>query len=236
MLNILVRKCAVILFAIVIVCGCSEKQHDPDPHDSSEEPGFGGSIEDPVGQPFVFPSQIKLEGGRVFTPDFCLTPDSLIGLSAALTRERIHGTPGYFVVCMTLTNSSSEPVTIRCPAGLTFICERDETGRPRAQNGIIVYDVTITVSAKTTESFLLDLYCLNASRTRPAMETRFSPGPVTENPGMRKLIEVLEDKKIRNEELGKDWIPVLTAIQGAVWDVADNGAVSERSLVELSKL
>jgi hypothetical protein len=224
------------MVAIVVVCGCSEKQNDPDPHVSGEEPGFGGSLEDPVGQQFTFPSQISLDGGHVYTPDYCLTPDSLIGLLATVTREKIHGTPGYFVVCMTLTNSSSQPVTIRCPAGLTFVCERDETGRPRAQNGIIVYDVTITVSPKATESFLLDLYCLNASRTRPAMETRFTPGPVTENQGMRKLIQILADKKIRNDELGEDWIPVLTAIQGAVWDVADKGAVSERSLVELNKL
>lgn len=226
------RLASVILFiaAVSMLSNCSS-DNGGDPADlEGPEPGFGVSEKDPVGTPFTFPQGVGVVGNTVHTPDFCLTPDSLVSLMLVESRESIKGSPGFFTVCVTVSNSNPFPVTITCPAGVTFICERDEQERPKAQNGITVVDVVITIRPNFTETFLLDLYCLNASRTRPAVETSFAIGPVTQNPRMKNLISILKDKNIQNDELGTDWIEVSTTIQLAVWEIAGGDDLSTSTL------
>ena len=232
------NKFVTIVFLLLggVLPGCNTSDEGEPIVEQPAEPGFGNSTEDTEGIPFQLPSGITLVGNQVHTPDFCLTPDELINLLVLPTREKILGTPGFFIVCVTFTNSTSNPITIKCPAGITFIAERDENERPKGQNGITVSDVFITISAGLTQSFLLDVYCLNSSRTRPAMETSFSVGPVTENKEIKKLIEMLKDKNIRNDQVGENWAIPSTVIQTAVWNIADNNEISETTLADLGKL
>lgn len=234
----IVRLAGGILFIVVflMLSNCSTNDSDEPVDLEEEEPGFGASQKDPVGTPLSFPQGVGVVGNTVHTPDFCLSPDSLLSLLMAESRESIKGSPGFFTVCVTLSNSNPFPVTITCPAGVTFICERDERERPKAQNGITVVDVVITIRPNSTETFLLDLYCLNSGRTRPAVETSFVIGPVTQNPRMQNLISILQDKNIQNDELGTDWIEVSTMIQQAVWEIADGKDLSSSTLEAIEGL
>ena len=131
-----------------------------------------------------------------------------------------------FPITITLTNSSSQSITVTFAAGSTFWCKNGD-----AQNMIIVYDVTISIAAGATATEDLPTYCLNSGLSAPEAEDGFVLGTVYTGGCIGEIINILSTK----DKSTIDYYDT-SVIQTAVWDCMDYGELTESSRDALNAL
>jgi hypothetical protein len=218
---------SLVIFLWISGCHTSVKpdQEETTPSTStSSAPGFGTSNARPEGQPFVWPTGVKVLGKPKLEYD-CL--------SDAVNKKRQYGSGGVVRFCLTLYNSGSQSVTVVFPPGLVWISESE-----MVQNGIIVKSARIPVPANSQLTIMLDAFCINEDRDPTDYGDLYEPQPiVTSHAGMLELSQLVANKQINDEELAKplestDWI----TLQGAVHEVEKTGKISDDSRRKLKAL
>jgi len=159
---------------------------------SAELPGFGDSIADPVGEPWVLPEGIELsatiESYDPFDPDACKHPDE----PPRETPPKPVGVTGGLVrVCLQFTNNTNTPIKVPLLYGIELISESQEI-----QNGIIVQrgELEVQMDQPLFAPLLAD--CMNGSRSAPGIGARYRIGPITQHPHILEALRLLDDRDL----------------------------------------
>ncbi len=168
-----------------VACGAGVEEGGLGPEDgtsSAERPGLGHSKAAPQGQPYSLPAGIELAQPLTGKKYDCVQDE----------QERLEkGSGTQVVLCVALRNTSSRPIQVELPPGLIFVSADLAT-----QNGLLVQEVAVEVSAQQTLLLGLHLFCLNEDRGPSAPWDTFTLGPVTQDSGLREVITLLEDKQL----------------------------------------
>jgi hypothetical protein len=156
------------------------------------------------------------------------TPISLPdGVAAnSITGDAASWAISTYPISISLSNSSSQSVTVTFAAGSTFWCKNGD-----AQNMIIVYDVTINIGTGATATEDLPTYCLNSGLSAPEEEDGFVLGTVYTGGCIGEIINILSTK----DPSSFDYYDT-SVIQTAVWDCMDYGELTDSSRDALNAL
>ncbi len=181
----------------------------------SSRPGIGVSTADPTGTPYLLPGGIEIIQPIEGYDANCIPPEQ--------TMQEAKGSGALVRLCLKLRNTRSEPGVVELPPGLIFVSDELTT-----QNGLLVQDVSIEVPAQQTLHVPLHLYCLNESRAPSAPWDTFTLGPVTQDPALRELLTLVEDR----------FLPVsgLTEVQATVSKVTDGPGLMAQDRERLKAL
>jgi hypothetical protein len=170
--------------------------------------GLGDNPGTPTGTPFYWPTGITVQG-------------SIYGGATGPVDIYI-STGRYVEVYLVLANGTGGTISITLPAGLIFVAN-DGT----VQNGILIQQEVISIPASSQRRVLIQLYCLNASRSASGGTDTYSVGPVTDHAGVKEIISIL---------VGKNLVGNQSIVQGAVWEVTDYGGLTGPTRTQLQGL
>jgi hypothetical protein len=145
----------------------------------------------------------------------CIPPEQL--------SQEEKGSGALVRLCLVLRNTTSQSSRVELPPGLTFVSDKRTT-----QNGLLIQDVTLQVPAKQSLHVPLHLYCLNENRAPSAPWDTFTLGPVSQDPELREIITLVEDRFLP--------VPGLTEVQSAVYHVTDGAGLTAQDRESLRKL
>jgi hypothetical protein len=166
--------------------------------------GTNAPFATPAGTPFTLPAGVALDGE--------ISGDIEAGCASAPLIE--YG-GDLLPACLPLKNTTGADITVKIPAGLTFLAKNPET-----QNGIILQDHELVIPAQSSVVFQLRLFCLNEHCVYGTKADRFTFGNVTSHPGLLEIIGIARNKKI---EQG-----VSAYVFGQlVWDVTDHEGITD---------
>lgn len=173
--------------------------------------GLGVDTGRPSGDPFSLPAQVAISGTIVGEQDTALCPaqDDL-------------GSSNLVSPCFTLQNSSGADIVVTFPPRLIFISKSNEV-----QNGLVLENLVVTVPGSGTRVVRLGLFCLNLHRDPSGVEDQFELGPLTTEPGLKEIAEILT---------GKDLTGSTVLVQQAVWEVTEENSLSGESRAALQAL
>lgn len=250
---------AIVLW-LLAGCGKEEGTDVPDPLEegndwdivilsSKDQPGFGNTDGVPAGVSWQLPEGIEV----VARPDKPFNPD--LGL--------LHGSMNTFYADVNFINNLDVTVMVEIPGAL--ICLFKHEGR--TQNGILTSTVRIQVpptyadvnTPADTTTVYLGLGCLNHfmafpweenqqwdTRDYPIGKNMYEPSVVTNDPNVRKLLELVEDyPKLRltrhynpwdalePDYETPDWQAIYGMIQNALWEITDGPGLTRKDYREL---
>jgi len=150
---------------------------------------------------------------------FTLAPG--IDLVAATGDPRLHDL-GPVTLAITLTSSTGQTETDDLPAGLFF--------RPggRVQNVILLKGQPVVAGTTATKT-LLGSFCCNFQHLTPNDDDTLELGPVTDNPDLRQIIDLVEDRDISGPS-------DMAMVQNAVYMVTDSGGLNQAYIDSLGDL
>jgi hypothetical protein len=124
--------------------------------------------------------------------------------------------------CARFMNTTDADITVRIPAGLTFLA-----ANPATQNGIVLQDHDIVVPARSSVMFRFQLFCLNRYCVYGSKADRFTFGKVTTHPGLLEIIDIARQKRLE---------PGVSAyvFGQLVWDVTDGEGITDEHRALLS--
>lgn len=190
--------------AVMVGCGLGQT-HQP-------IKGLGASTEAIQGAPYTLPAGVTLQG-------------NLGGLgSGSKCGDDPHVGSGTDVrVCGEFQNGNAEPTEVPIPCGLTLVSENSGV-----QHGVFVQKATFVLAANISRKQGLDGYCGNLERDPSSDGDVFRFGPVVDDPQIKELCELLEDKTIDAEDV--------PAVQDALWDITDGEGLTDESRALLQSL
>lgn len=211
------RVTAVVLALIVAGCSSSSSEGGGGGGGGSEatgscKTGKNAPFASPAGTDFTLPTGIVLDGE--------ISGD----LDAAGCAEKSYVEYGgdLLPACLPLKNTTSADITVKIPAGLTFIATNPET-----QNGIVLQDHELVVPANSSAVFHFRLFCLNEHCRFGSKEDRFTFGKVTTHAGLLEIIGLARTKKLGQA--------VAASVFGQlVWDVTDRDGITDEHRALLS--
>lgn len=208
---------------LIIAAGCHRKEKREESSFQSEK-GFGASTERPEGVPFAWPEGIKLldKPGEY---------EECFDAVHKLNRNYGHG--GQVQLCLNFFNETDKPITLKLPPGLLFISKSIE-----AQNGILVSAVTIEVPSGQYVVNLV-MSCVNPGRSSSPGYAYEEQPIVTDNPALRELIKMLENKKCNYEDYGgialqPRAMEISTFIDLAIKDLVSGKPIHEQEMKGLA--
>lgn len=183
-------------------------------------PGLGGEdvphpFEHPTGTPFALPAGVSVNGEMTGA-------GAIDGPCAA--ADKVGTSLGFVAVCMTLHNANSTDTTVVFPAGLVLIATDTAT-----QNGTQVTAREVRVPAGRDTTIVYNLFCVNAHRNPSFESDTFTFGPVSDNAGLLEIIGLVQGKSVDN-------LNAADLIQGAVWEVSDDGGLTDGTRAQLKAL
>jgi hypothetical protein len=109
------------------------------------------------------------------------------------------------------------------PAGLLLVRRDNQT-----QHLLFLKDQTVTAPTSSAKT-LLGAFCCNQFRAIPDAGDTFDLGPVTDNPGLKQIIGLVENKDISGHS--DMWM-----VQHAVWMVTDSTGLTQAYIDSLNAL
>ena len=200
------------LVVTFIVAGCSSSSSNAGAGVGADSAGdckvgINAPFANPEGTPFALPAGIVLEGE--------ITGD--IEGANCLHETAVEYGSDLLPACVTLKNTTGADITVKIPAGLTFLAKNPET-----QNGIVLQDHEIIVPAQSTEIFHFRFFCLNEHCKYGSATDRFTFGNVTTHAKMLEIVAIARTKVI--DKSGGVGAYVLGTL---VWDVTDHEGITE---------
>ncbi|MGQ9707684.1 MAG: hypothetical protein ACUVUR_02265 [bacterium] len=140
----------------------------------------------------------------------------------SITGDRRHFSPnGLYTIEMIAKSSGSAFSYDTLPAGLLFTSSKNST-----QHMVMLKEHQITAGTSNT-SLILGVFCCNRRRLIPAEADTLSLGPLTDNPGLRQLVELVRNKRIADD---------LGMVQRAVWMITDSTGLNQAYLDSINAL
>ncbi|MEO0005447.1 MAG: hypothetical protein ABIK23_03860 [candidate division WOR-3 bacterium] len=140
----------------------------------------------------------------------------------SIAGDRRHFSPnGLYSLEMVAKSSGAAYAYDTLPAGLLFTSKKSST-----QHMVMLKAHQIAVGTSNT-SLVLGVFCCNRRRLIPAEQDSFSLGPLTDNPELRQLAELLRNKRIADD---------LGMIQRAVWMITDSTGLTQAYIDSINAL
>lgn len=199
-------------------CGSDHSLTGPPGGDDGGNHNVAHPFVNPTGSQFTLPSYISVKGA--------MTGPIYVGAAGGPCAglEPVSASLDFVAVCMTLHNSGATDTTFVLPAGLVMIAEDTAT-----QNGTQVVPIRIRIGAGRDTTILYSLFCANEHRTPSSDSDVFHFGPVSDNAGLAEIIDLVKDKDVTTSD-ARD------AIQFAIWEVSDEGGLTDETRGELEAL
>lgn len=128
------------------------------------------------------------------------------------TAKRVGSGAGHVDVALKIAGAD-ERQSLVLPAGLVL-----ESKSPSVQHGLLVQAVELEIPANDVAEWTLATYCANQTRNAADEHSEFTIGPVVEDPRLRELFGLLEDRIIGSGDAG--------TVQAAVWEITDGDGLS----------
>jgi len=178
------------------------------PDAGSGGPGLGESTAAPTGTAFVPPAGVSVV--------------SLSGAACAAGVPQMGLGPGYVDLCGKVNTIDGGVAQLTLPGGLIVISDAIDT-----QNGLFIITRTAAVDGGGQVQFRF--FCLNASRHGAGANSTFRLGPVTDNAGLKEIVQILQGKTLGSPT-------AVDVIQSAVWNVTDFGGLTDQDRKDLRAL
>ncbi|MEO0077734.1 MAG: hypothetical protein ABIK86_01870 [candidate division WOR-3 bacterium] len=179
---------------------------------------------------FLVPVLFALVACDEMVPDDGLTDltGDPFNLNSNINVVAITGNPGMspkgpFTLGMTISSKSSNVETDVLPAGLLLKRRKKDT-----QHMLLLKAHTITTGT-STKTELLGSFCCNKNRPSPDAGDTFDLGPVTDNPGLKQIVSLVQDKDISDG--AAMWL-----VQRAVYLVTDSTGLTQAYIDSLEAL
>ncbi|MCP3168593.1 hypothetical protein [Myxococcus qinghaiensis] len=200
---------------------------------NKERPGFGEDPGAPVGTTFTLPPGVEIVGPLYGASD--ATKDCGNGVAPV-------GTGPAVLVCVPLRNNTGAPVQVTFPPGLVML----NVSPSRIQNGMLMGRVRINVpptgigpggidggadGGGEEELYVVPfhLYCLNEARGPSEQDGPFELGPVSTDPDILELLNLLEGKTIDDEDEAD-------VVQDALYSITEYNGLTEEDREAIRKL
>jgi hypothetical protein len=152
--------------------------------------------------------------------DFALNPDIDV---VSITGNPDISDYGAFTLGMTVVSRSSSIETDTLDAGLLFARRQNNM-----QHMLVLKKQTVTAS--TTNTLVkVGVFCCNQHRPSPDVGDTFDLGPVTDNSGLKQLVELVRDKDISGDV--DVWM-----VQRAVYLVTDSTGLTQAYIDSINAL
>jgi hypothetical protein len=151
---------------------------------------------------------------------FTLNPNiTLVKIQESRTRFNPSGAFSLDFICNSKSNNTETAIL---PAGLFFISQNK-----KVQNTIIVKDYQISVSS-AVDTFTIGTFSVNEFKALPGDSDFYSTGPVTDNPDLQRIIDIVRNKNLNPSN-------VMT-VQHAIYQVTSGDSLSPAMLDSLTHL
>lgn len=213
-----------LLLATMVLAACGGGDDDTDTPDGGDNnpsgdarPGMGESLVEPTGNTFTLPKGLEwvtpVKGYSIFEYEKCNDQD--------YTKAR--GSGDLVRLCLGLSNTTGQPISVVLPVGLIFISSSLKT-----QNGMLVQSVTIEVPPAQTFFTPLFMYCINDGRDPSTPEDEFKPGPITTYSDFLQFFDLIKNKTIDEDETGE--------VQAIVWNLSNGEGLSADDRAAINEL
>ncbi len=128
---------------------------------------------------------------------------------------------GTYPLLVRLKSRNQNYITDTLPAGLLF-----RSVKRRVQH-VICLKPHIVAAGPTEQELMIGVFCCNERREMPRSADTFELGPLTNNPGLQEIVNLIRNKDI-SEKL---WL-----VQRAVWMVTDSTGLTPAYRDSLSAL
>ncbi len=152
------------------------------------------------------------------------TPFSLnpgINTIAITGNRRVFSDRGLYTVELICQTTSTSPLHDTLPGGLLFTSTRNST-----QHVVVLKDHFITANPART-SVVVGVFCCNRYRQIPTEADTFRLGPLTDNPELQQLAQLVKNKDI-SQNLGM--------VQRAVWTITDSTGLPQAYIDSINAL
>jgi hypothetical protein len=204
--------------ASLAACGSDHGLTGPPGGDDDGNSNVAHPFVHPTGTQFTLPAYISVKG-TMMGPVYVGAPS---GPCTGL--DPVSSSLDFVAVCMTLHNSGATDTSFVLPAGLIMIAADTAT-----QNGTQVVPVRIRIRAGSDTTILYSLFCTNEHRNPSTDTDEFHFGPVSNDAGLAEIIGLVKDKDVSTSD-ARD------AIQFAIWEVSDEGGLTDETRAELAGL
>jgi hypothetical protein len=161
-----------------------------------------------------YPSDFEPTG----TP-FYLNPG--ISTIAITGNRRLFSDRGLYTLELICQTTNTSPLLDTLPGGLLFTSIKNST-----QHVIVLKDHFITAHPSRT-SVVVGVFCCNRYRQIPAEDDTFHLGPLTDNPDLQRLAQLVKNKDIAQN---------LGMVQRAVWMVTDSTGLTQPYIDSINAL
>jgi hypothetical protein len=209
----------------------------PLPALAQDRPGIGKNEGTPLGEPFVLPAGIQLAGPIVGAKQ---TSEGGKLVSKCPDGTEFSEPTTFVQACVPVCGAGS----VDFPPGLIIV-----TASEGFQNGLLVERRLVTVpptqcdaldtsqdpyedeeKAQKVHWITLSAYCVNEDLSFSSPEASYSFGPVTSDPGLVKVLELVGNRRAATED-------DMSAIQGAIFSVTDrNEPIKSEDAAHIRKL
>lgn len=209
------RVAALAMAFVVTACSSSSSSSNGGGGDTASggdcKTGTNAPFANPAGTPFTLPAGVELAGE--------ISGDIEAGCGS---QKPVEYGGDLLPACVPLKNTTGADITVRIPAGLTFIAKD-----PKTQNGIVLQDHDLVVPAQSTVVFHFRFFCLNEHCVFGSKADRFTFGNVTNHTGLLEIIGIARKKRIE-QGVGAFVFGQL------VWDVTDHDGITDEHRALLS--
>ncbi len=151
---------------------------------------------------------------------YTLNPNvELIRIQESRTR---FNPSGAFFLDFIARGKSGSIETVNLPAGLFFVAQNK-----KVQNTIIVKNYHISVTSEV-DTFTLGTFSVNEFKELPGDSDFYTIGPITDNPNLIQIIDIVSDKKLDASNV--------MLVQRAIYQVTSDDSLSPAMVESLNLL
>jgi len=243
------KKLMNVVVLIVVLISCSKSvtnnsgndNDDPGPlAEQSSMNGYGASAKPFDAVSWNLPANVELQDS-IHEYSYCWAFDPY----TQVPEKDWKGAPIGFPFCITLKNKTSKPVIIQFPPELIFV-----SASVLHQNTIVIDPGTIEIPASGETTIVAQGFCLNKGRSIPETFVdgtenflSYSLGPSQIPSALKEVTSIVESKHItmanvldENGHVDNSKMEKYSVIQLAIWEVTDEGGLSEATRKKLEAL
>lgn len=206
-----------------------------------KEPGYGPSTAPFTAPAWKLPDGVELVDS-LHDVNFCFY------MSTPPRTEQFknfRGLPGGVAqLCGTLRNKTGNTITVHFPDALVCV-----SSSLMSQGILLLFIGDVTLTPGSTKTIMMGGFCINQSRHAPQPYDEdgnilsYSLGPSAVPPALNEIKDILKPKGLSYQSMLKadgtpdiDKVSKLSVIQAAIWEVTDEGGLTEETRKKLKDL
>jgi hypothetical protein len=239
---------SILAFSLLFTA-CKKERRTDDTNDNAGQTPTGG-----LNEPGYGPSTTAFKNPAWKLPDGVELVDSLHDLNFCFYMstpprfedyKNFRGLPGGVAqLCGTLRNRTTTTITIHFPDAIVV-----SSSSLMSQGVLLLFIGDVTLTPGSTKTIMIGGFCINKSRHAPEPYAEdgsilsYSLGPSDIPPALNEIKDILKPKNINYQSMLKadgtpdiNKVTKLSLIQAAIWEVTDEGGLTEDTRKALKAL